>query len=149
MALEARRESSRRLAGAVVGLALIFVWLAWCGAGGSSGQGMLLWTTALLMLAAVGGVAPLWAFLVGWPAWLAVRVLTGGRPFAAFVGLTVGLVALCRCGGKLLLLATAASPLTLSAATIPASLGAEAAANLLFLSFFSLLLGERPKASPC
>jgi hypothetical protein len=151
----------------ILGLALVLLWQLWIGsvrpgstgspagdaglclaltcwwAGGSAAQGLVVWILSLLGITALSGVSPLWGFLLGWPAWLLVRTLARGQKFPVFLGLAVGLVSLFRCGGKLLLAAGFASPLTLSGPTLPASLWAEMAPNLLFLVIFAWLTGGR------
>ena len=134
-----------------VGLCLALV--AWW-SGASAGQGLALWGICLLMASVISGIPPLWSFLVGWPAWMLVRALAGRQRLATFIVLAVGLISVSRCGAKLLLLAVPhlSSPLTLSGPTLPGSLWAEAAPNLLWLAIFAAFMGvgerarsERPK----
>jgi hypothetical protein len=114
-------------------------------AGAGTALSFLLWSAGLVLSAACSGVAPIWPALAGWPAWLLLKALAGGRGFPAFLGLAVALLTLCRCAGKLLLLALPGgpSPLTLSGASLWGSLLAEALPNLLCLLLFAALLGER------
>lgn len=163
----ALRLNSRARGGALLGLALVVLWqlgigqarpgsascpageaglcLAlvawWCGA--NLVEALAMWGVGLLCATAVTGVAPIWLFAVGCPAWLLVRALAGSRGLGTFLILAAGLVSGIRCGAKLLFLSMpgAGFPLTLSAATIPESLWAELAPNILFLLVFAGLMG--------
>lgn len=119
-------------------LALV-VW--WCGAGRA--QALAFWGVGLFCASVVSGVAPFWAFAIGCPAWLLVRVMARTRGVAAFLALAAGLVSGIRCGAKLLLLTYPGGgvPLTLSGAALSSSLWAELAPNCLFLLLFAALLG--------
>ena len=127
-------------------LALVVWW-----SGGGATLALALWALTLLSWSAVSGVAPVWPFLVGWPAWLAVRALVGtarSRPVALLL-LAACLVSILRCGGKLLLLSwpELGSPLTLSGAGLLGSFWAELSPNLVWLWAFWLLLRSRSEGS--
>jgi len=139
---QARPGSSGSPAGEP-GLCLALVaW--WCGAG--RGQALGLWTVALVGASAVTGIGPLWSFLLGCPAWLLVRALTRRRDLTGFLVLAAGLVSGIRYGAKLLFLSVPVPdfPLTLSGPTLPQSLWAELAPNVVFLVVFAALMGAAP-----
>jgi hypothetical protein len=171
------RQFHHRLSRAALlpALALILVWQVWIGGGrphslsapagevglclalmvwrlgGGAELALALWGFTLLSFSAVGGVAPIWLFLVGWPAWVMVRALAPGvrdNPLT-FVLLAAGLLSVVRCGGKLLLLAwpELGSPLTLSGPGLLASLLSEAVPNIAWLWAFWLLLKTPERAS--
>ncbi len=125
----------------------LLVW--WCGAG--SAAAVVVWSLGLAGGAVVSGLPPCWPFLLGLPAWLAVRGLGRGRGLAAYVVLAAGLTSLFRFAGKLLLLLLEpSSRVTLSGSSLSGSFWAELAPNLLFCLVFAVLLGApalRPRGA--
>jgi hypothetical protein len=175
VALTAESQEARLQLGAILGLAAASMWQFGVGigrpgsVGGPAGDAglclalmawragsgvtrcLLLWMVYLLAGAALTGTAPVWAFLIGCPAWVLSRMFAPAGA-GAFLLSTGCLVSLSRCGGKLLLLTSpqAGCELTLSGPDLPASLWAEMAPNLLWLAAFALLLGAwgRRTATP-
>lgn len=158
---------TRRLGAALVCLAVMVCWLSWsglarpgavvgpagdpalclglaawwCGAG--LGLSQLLWGIGLLLGSAFSGIAPVWLFLLGLPAWLLVWSQAEKVPVWRFTLISSLLLSLFGCGGKLLLLSWGESSLTLSGPTLLTSFVAEFAPNLAFMTGFVILWGSR------
>ena len=124
--------------------------LVMCRIGLPARYGLGIWCLTLLGGSLLTGVAPILSFLIGWPAWLAVRALgyhshsSERLSGAAFLVYSSVLVTVCRCTGKLLLMSLTGVPseLTISGTTIAGSLLAEAWPNLLFTLLFRSAMGS-------
>ncbi len=113
--------------------------------------GLGVWALTLVSGSLLSGVAPVWSFLIGWPAWLAVQALGSQSDSSerlsgpAFLVYSSVLITISRCTGKLLMMSFSGVPvsLTISGTTLAGSLLAEAWPNILFLLLFRSLLGPR------
>ena len=115
--------------------------LGWAGV--SNRLALAAWLSSLGTQMVLAGLSPLWSFLLGWPAWRALRgrVLSWSTLLFALFCIVVA-----RCGGKLVLMGALPHvfPLTLTGATLFEALYAEAASTLFLLALFGLLFkGER------